>query len=119
MRKAGGYVLQIMPDTPEQIISLIENRIKEAASMTEMLEKGMSLEEIACYISDDLATYKVEELVPKYQCDCSKERMKQAIISIGKKDLMELAEDEMTEIQCHFCNKKYQFTKEEILDFMK
>ncbi len=118
VKKAGGYIIQIMPDTPDQIVSLIENRIKEANSMTEMLEKGMSLEEIACYISDDLASYAVEEYEPKYHCDCSKERMEQAIISIGRKDLMELAEDEETEIQCHFCNQKYHFTKEEIMKFI-
>ncbi len=119
VKKAGGYLIQIMPDTPEQIIALIENRIKEAPSMTEMLEKNMTLSEIACYISDDLATYQVEEMKPKYQCDCSKERMKEAIMSIGKQDLMELAEDEVTEIQCHFCNKKYQFSKSEILEMLQ
>ena len=119
VKKAGGFLMQIMPDTPEQIITLIENRIKEANSMTEMLEEGMTLEEIAKYITDDLATYVVETIEPKYQCDCSKERMEQAIISIGKKDLKELAEDEVTEIQCHFCNKKYHFTREEIIKLIQ
>ena len=84
-----------------------------------MLEDGMSLEEIATYISDDLGTYVVEELNPKYKCDCSRERMEKALISIGKKDIMELAEDEETEVECHFCNKKYKFSKEEILNLIK
>lgn len=119
VKKAGGYVLQIMPDTPDEIISLIEQRLKESKSITQMLEEGMTLEEIAKYISDDLATYEVEELHPKYKCDCSRERIEKALISIGKKDIMELAEDEETELTCQFCNKKYKFSKEEILNLIK
>lgn len=119
VKKAGGYVIQILPDTPEQIIKLIEDRINKSKSITEMLESGMTLEEIAKYISDDLNTYVVEEIEPKYKCDCSRERMEKALISIGKKDIMELAEDEETQIECHFCNKKYKFTKEEILELIK
>ena len=119
VKKAGGYVLQIMPDTPDEIISLIEQRLKESKSITQMLEEGMTLEEIAKYISDDLATHEVEELHPKYKCDCSRERMEKALISIGRKDIMELAEDEETELTCQFCNKRYKFSKEEILNLIK
>ena len=119
VKKAGGYVLQIMPDTPDEIISLIEQRLKESKSITQMLEEGMTLEEIAKYISDDLATHEVEELHPKYKCDCSRERMEKALISIGRKDIMELAEDEETELTCQSCNKKYKFSKEEILNLIK
>ena len=119
VKKAGGYVLQIMPDTPDEIISLIEQRLKESKSITQMLEEGMTLEEIAKYISDDLATHEVEELHPKYKCDCSRERIEKALISIGRKDIMELAEDEETELTCQFCNKKYKFSKEEILNLIK
>lgn len=119
VKRAGGYIIQILPDTPEQIITLIENRIKESKTITEMLEQKMTLEEIATYITDDLGTYKVEELEPKYKCDCSRERMEKALISIGKKDIMELAEDEETEISCQFCNKKYTFTKEEMINLIK
>lgn len=115
VKRAGGYFLQVMPDTPDEIIRLIENRIAAAGPITQMLEKGMTLEEIAKYISDDLNTYPVEECVPKFECDCSRERMEKAIFSLGKKEILELSEDEVTEICCHFCNKKYHFSKEEIL----
>ena len=74
-----------------------------------------SLEEIAKYVSDDLNTYVVDECVPKYICDCSKERIERALFSMGKKDILELSNDEITEVTCHFCNKKYHFTKDEIL----
>lgn len=115
VKKAGGYMIQATPDTPEEILKLIETRISQSESMTQMLEKGMTLEEIATYISDDLNTYSVEECIPEYYCDCSRERMEKALFCLGKSDIMDLANDEMTEICCHFCNKKYQFTKEEML----
>ena len=112
VKRAGGYLLQIMPNTPDEIIKLIEDRIKTSKSITKMLEENMTLEEIATYISDDLDTRVVEEIEPKYKCDCSKERMERALISLGKKELDGLAQDEKTEIECHFCNKKYVFSKE-------
>jgi len=114
VKKAGGYILQILPDTPDEIISLIEKRLAEVKPITEMLEEGMTLEEIADYVSDDLNTRVVEEIVPIWQCDCSKERMEKALLTIGKKDLEELQKDETTELQCHFCNQKYVFTSEKI-----
>ncbi len=119
VKKAGGYIIQVMPDTPDEIIKLIENRIAESKSITSMLDEGKSLEEIATYISDDLNTYVVSECEPKYVCDCSKERMERAICSMSKKDILELAEDEVTEICCHFCNKKYHFSKNEILNLVE
>ena len=75
VKKAGGYIIQILPDTPSEIISLIENRLAKVKPITELLESGMTLEEIADYISDDLNTRSVEELTPSFKCDCSKERM--------------------------------------------
>lgn len=119
VKKAGGYLLQIMPDTPEQIIKLIEDRISNCKSMTQMLEDNMTLEEIATYISDDLNTRVVEEMIPEYKCDCSRERMEKALISLGKEELEKLAKDENTELECHFCNKKYVFEREEIQELLK
>ena len=113
VKRAGGYIIQILPDTPEQIIKLIEDRISSSKSITAMLEENMSLEEIAEYISDDLNTRVVEEMVPEYKCDCSKERMERALLTLGKKDLAEIAQDENTELVCHFCNAKYQFSVKE------
>ena len=119
VKKAGGYIIQALPDTPEQILKLIEDRLATSKSVTDMLEKGMSLEEIAEFISDDLDTYVVEEVIPKYVCDCSRERMERAIFSMSKKDIAELANDEVTEVCCHFCDKKYHFSKDEILKMVE
>ena len=118
VKRAGGYIVQALPDTPDQILGLIEDRLSNCKSVTEMLEDGMTLEEIATYVSDDLGTYVVEDCTPKYVCDCSKERMERALFSLGKADIEELANDEVTEICCHFCNKKYHFSKDEILELV-
>ena len=114
VKRAGGYLIQILPDTPDEIIGLIERRLSNIKSITEMLEEGMTLEEIADYVSDDLNTRVVEEINPTFKCDCSKERMERALLTIGKADLEELQKDEFTELECHFCDKKYSFTSEEI-----
>ena len=114
VKRAGGYILQALPDTPEEILLLIEKRIASSKSITEMLEDGMSLDEIATFISDDLNTHQVEEINVSWNCDCSKERMYRAIASMGKKDIEDLANDEKVEVVCHFCNSKYEFSKEEI-----
>lgn len=119
VKRAGGYIIQILPDTPSEIISLIENRLSNIKSITEMLEEGMTLEEIAEYVSDDLNTRVVEEITPKFKCDCSKERMERALLTIGKKDLEELQKDEKTELECHFCDKKYVFSSEEIKELVE
>ena len=119
VKRAGGYIIQALPDTPEEILVLIEKRVKESKSITEMLESGMSLDEIATYVSDDLNTFLVEDIKVQWKCDCSKERMEKAIISLGKKEIEELAKDENVETVCHFCNKKYNFTKKEILKLIE
>ena len=119
VKRAGGYIIQILPGTPDQIISLIENRLSNIKSITEMLEEGMSLEEIADYVSDDLNTQALEEIKPTFKCDCSKERMERALLTIGKVDLEELQKDEITQLECHFCDKKYSFTSNEIKELLK
>lgn len=119
VKRAGGYIIQALPDTPDEILELIEKRVSESQSVTEMLEKGMSLEEIATYISDDLNTNVVEKLDVQWKCDCSKERMKNAIATLGNKELEDLTSEENVEAVCHFCNTKYNFSKAEIQGLIK
>lgn len=119
VKRAGGYIIQILPDTPSEIISLIENRLSNIKSITEMLEEGMTLEEIADYVSDDLNTRVMEEIVPQFKCDCSRDRMERALLTIGKADLEELQKQESTQLECHFCNKKYSFKSEEIKELLE
>lgn len=116
VRKAGGYLITPMPDATEDEISKIEKSIFEAGAISKMLDENLTLLEIAKKVTGDKEVKVLkEDIMPEYKCDCSKEKMSKALISIGKKDLEEIIEkDKKAELVCHFCNKKYQFSKEEL-----
>lgn len=116
VRAAGGYMITPMPDATEDDLFILENRIREAKPISQMLDENMSLQDIAKDITGDMNLELVEENNnTKYECTCSRERMEQALISIGKEELKKIIEeDKKAEIVCHFCNKKYQFTEEEL-----
>ena len=116
VKSAGGYLITPMPDATEEEISKVEQAIFKAGAMSKMLDENLSLEDIAKKVTGDENIEILEDnITPEYKCDCSKEHMKDALISIGKKDLEEiLKEDGKAELMCHFCNKKYTFTKEEL-----
>lgn len=119
VKKAGGYLLQVLPNTPEEVIISIEKRMSSIKTITQMLEEGMSIEEIARYVTGDSDIKVVEEVVPKWKCDCSRERMEKALITLGKQELEVLQKDETTQLECHFCDKKYKFTSEEIKELLE
>ena len=116
VRASGGYIVTAMPDATEDDLFILENRIREAKPISQMLDENMSLEDIAKDITGDINLEVVEEnITPKYECNCSKERMEKALISIGKEELTKIAEeDKKAEIVCHFCNKKYEFSEEDL-----
>lgn len=116
VRSAGGYIVTAMPDATEDDLFILENRIKEAKSVSQMLDENMSLEEIAKDITGDENIQTVEDgIVPKYECTCNKEKMENALVSIGKKELEKIiVEDKKAELVCNFCNKKYEFSEEEL-----
>ena len=116
VRSAGGYIVTAMPDATEDDLFILENRIKEAKSVSQMLDENMSLEEIAKDITGDENIQTVEDgIVPKYECTCNKEKMENALVSIGKEELEKIiAEDKKAELVCNFCNKKYEFSEEEL-----
>lgn len=121
VKSAGGYLITPMPDATEEEISKVEQAIFKAGAISKMLDQQLTLEEIAKKVTGDTNIKILEsDIEPKYKCDCSKEHMKDALISIGKKDLEEiLEEDKKAELMCHFCNKKYTFTKEELEKMIK
>ena len=116
VRSAGGYIVTAMPDATEDDLFILENRIKEAKSVSQMLDENMSLEEIAKDITGDENIQTVEDKIePKYECTCSKEKMENALVSIGKEELEKIIEeDKKAELVCNFCNKKYEFSEEEL-----
>lgn len=110
--KAGGYLLQLMPDATDDIIDKLENSIKNLPTITEMLSDNISLYDIAKMITqdEDLLTM-LGEINNEYVCDCSFERMQSGLISLGKKELQDIIDEgKDIELECHFCNKKYNFT---------
>ena len=117
VRKAGGYFITLMPDATEDDITKLENNLKSIPSVTEMLDSNKSLQEIAETITgDDNLMVMLGDIIPKYKCDCSKERFIKNIEKLGKDDIDKLYENGDAEIEtvCQFCNKKYHIKRDEI-----
>ena len=121
VREAGGYLITPMPDATDEDISNVEKGIFEAGAISKMLDEKLSLIDIAKKVTGDKSIKVIEDCtVPVYKCDCSKEKMTNALMSIGKKELKDIIEEDgKAELVCHFCNKKYQFNKEELEDILK
>lgn len=121
VRASGGYLINPMPDATEEDISIVEQSIFKAGAMSKMLDQNLTLEEIAKKITGDENVEIIEDnIVPKFKCDCSKEHMQDALMTIGKEELQDIIEKEgKAELVCHFCNKKYQFSKQELENIVK
>lgn len=120
IKAAGGFIIQMMPGANELAADLVTYRLQETPSVTEMITKGMTIEEILNYIFEDMDLKIHDSMIPSYKCDCSREKVERAFISIGQKDLEELYnEGKEEELKCHFCNKAYKFTHEQIGEIIK
>lgn len=120
VRQAGGFIIQLMPFTSEEVIDRLEQKLSQVNSVTAMLDRGMTPEQILEELLGEFGLEINDTLPAQYRCDCSRERIERALISIGKKDLKEMIEDgEPIEVNCQFCNKKYQVTVEELKDLLK
>ena len=109
-------MINLMPDATENEIEKIEKAIEKAPSISEMLDKENSLEEIAQIVTGDENVKKIEDnLIIGYRCDCSKEKFEKGLISLGKEEIQNMIEEDgMAETKCHFCNTTYLFTKEDL-----
>ena len=116
VKAAGGYIIQLVPPVNEAAIDFIESNIKNMQSVTQMLTEGKTPEEIALMGLEGLQGEILDSWDCGYKCKCSRQRTERMLISIGKKDLLSLAEEAEgdTEICCQFCGKKYYFSKEEL-----
>ncbi len=121
VQTSGGYVISPMPDATSEDISNIEQNIFKAGAISKMLANNLTLEEIAKKITGDENAKVIEEnIMPIYECDCSKENMSKHLIALGKEELEDIIkEDGKAELVCHFCSKKYQFSKEELIELSK
>ena len=115
VKHAGGYLIQLLPGASEDTISALEKNINGILPITEMLNRGMSLDDICNVALKGFNPQLLDEASVEYRCNCSKKRVEQALISVGKEELEKIAEEEQTtQVECHFCDKKYVFTNEEI-----
>lgn len=116
VKSAGGYVITPMPDATEGDIFNLEQNIFKAGAISKMLDQNLTLEEIGKKITGDENIQIIEEnITPVYECDCSKEHMADALKTIGKDELRNMIEEDgKAELVCHFCNKKYEFTRKEL-----
>lgn len=117
VKQAGGFIIQLMPFTEDAVIEKLEKNLSQVASVTSMLEEGKSPEGILETLLDGFDLEVVESRNPRFFCNCGKERIEKALISIGKKELQEIINDgETIEVKCHFCNTGYEFTIDEVKD---
>ncbi|MBE6022031.1 MAG: Hsp33 family molecular chaperone HslO [Cellulosilyticum sp.] len=118
IKQAGGIIIQVLPDAKEEAIDALEEKLKDFGNLTDKLEKGQSIEYV---IEKLLGEVEYMGQTPiSFHCDCNKDRMERALISVGKKDLHEIAEEDgQAELVCPFCNDKYLFNKEELEDIIK
>ncbi|WP_167958713.1 Hsp33 family molecular chaperone HslO [Anaerosporobacter faecicola] len=120
VRRAGGFIIQLMPFADEEVIDKLEKKIKEITSITALLDQDMTPEMILEHVLGDFGVEFFETIPTKFDCNCSKERVEKAIVSIGKKDIQAMIDDgEPIEVNCHFCNSHYTYTIEELKEIIK
>lgn len=119
IKAAGGFIIQLLPTAFDDTIDKVEKCIEGIPSVTQMLTSGLSPEEICKKVLSEFNLEVLDTSNPEYKCNCSKDRVVKALVSLGKEDLEELAQDENTEVKCQFCNKAYNFTSDDILEILK
>lgn len=116
---AGGFIVQLMPDATEEVIIQLEKNIAEIPSVTDMLKSGCKPEDMLERALVGLNPKVLEKNEVTFECDCSKGRMAEALISIGKHSLEELLEEDRgAEVGCQFCNQKYNFSEDELKELI-
>lgn len=120
VKQAGGFILQLMPFTDEKVIDELERKLAGITSVTSMLDEGMSPEEILGLLLGDLGLEVNDRMPTQFYCNCNKERVEKALVSIGRKELQSMiAEGKPVNLNCHFCNTDYTFSVEDLKRILK
>ena len=120
VKVAGGYLVQLLPGAPDEVIDAVEAGIKRAGAVTKMLDKGMTPEEILTEVCGDLGVLFFENEPVCYKCYCSRNRVEAALISIGREELTEIMnEGKPFPVECQFCDEIYSFTPEDIAELLE
>ena len=120
VKQAGGFIVQLMPFADEEVINKLEERVNNISSVTEMLEKGMTPEDILKEVMGDMDVEFTDKIETGFVCNCGKEKIAKALASISKKDMDEIINDgKEIEVKCDFCNTTYKFSVEELQTLRK
>lgn len=114
IKAAGGFIIQLLPTAMDDTIDLVEECIKDIPPVTKMLTDGMTPEEICRSVLSKFELDILDTSNPEYRCNCSRERVTKALLTMGKEELLDMANDPKTVVDCHFCEKKYRFNSAEI-----
>ena len=120
VRCAGGFIIQLMPFAEEKTISQLEENLKNVTSVTALLDQGYTPEQLLETLLGNLGLEITDTVPTQFYCNCSKERVEQAVVSIGRKEIQEMIDDgEDIEVKCHFCNTAYKYTVDELKELLK
>lgn len=120
VRQAGGFIVQLMPFAEEEVISSLEQNVQKINSVTNLLEEGHTPESLLEKVLEGFDVQINEKMDTRFRCNCSKERVAKALISIGRKELNEMIQEgKPIEMNCHFCNTNYNFTVEELKEILR
>ena len=120
VKVAGGYIIQLLPGAPDEVIDKLEAGIQRAGAVTPMLDAGMTPEEILGQVCGDLGVLFMETTEVGYKCYCSRNRVEAALISLGRKELTEIMEEgETFPVECQFCDTVYRFTPQDIKEILE
>ena len=120
VKVAGGYLVQLLPGAPEEIISALEAGIQRAGAVTPMLEAGMTPEDILGQVCGTLGVVFMETAPVCYKCYCSRHRVESALISLGRRELTDIMQEGKTfPVECQFCDTVYRFTPEDIRELLE
>ena len=120
VKVAGGYLIQLLPGAPEETIDKLEEGIRRAGAVTAMLDAGLTPEDILGQVMGDLGVLFLETTEVSYKCYCDRERVTAALISLGRKELQEIAQEGKTfPVECQFCDTTYSFTPGDIEEILK
>lgn len=120
VKQAGGFIVQVMPFVDDAVVDKLEANIAKIDSVTSMLDQGFTPEKILETVLEGMDVEYTDTMPTAFSCNCSKERVEKALISIGRKDIQEMIDDgKEIEMHCHFCNTSYQFSVEELKEILK
>ena len=120
VKVAGGYLIQLLPGAPDEVIDKLEAGIKRAGAVTAMLDAGMTPEDILGQVCGDLGVVFMETTEVSYKCYCSRQRVTDALISLGKEELEQIRTEGKTfPVECQFCDAVYEFTPDDLGEILK